>query len=421
MTVLGDSDDKLGRDFWLLSLTIALIGIGFQGMAQLLKVLYVLRLGFGAEFVGIIFATGAACFALASVPAGALGARFGARKVMIAGALVNVFSMLVLASSDLLPPGTRAVGPLLFEVLGPMGWSVLVVNQVAALTAVTTARNRKHAYGLKEGIYGIGVFSGSLVAGFLPGLFAGLIGQTTADPAPYRYAMIIASLVSLSGLVPLLMLSPLRATERPRLGRATLPPLRPLLVIAVCAFLNNAAVASARAFSPAYMDRVFGLPTALIGTIMSMGTFAAILAAFSSARVARQRGSIFAMLVASLVMSAGLLCMAVFPGWGIVAVGLVCTIGFASMWMPAYQVVQMELVGPEWRAVVAGIGSMAGSVGFGTMSLAGGFIVVQKGYHWLYAIAAALVLLSAALVLILQARRTKSYSLNAAERGRDAV
>ncbi len=421
MTVMGASDDKLGRDFWLLSLTIALIGIGFQGMAQLLKVLYVLRLGFGAEFVGVIFATGATCFALASVPAGALGARFGPRRVMIAGALVNVFSMLVLAASDLLPAGARAVGPLLFEVLGPMGWSVLVVNQVAALTAVTTARNRKHAFGLKEGILGIGIFAGSLVAGFLPGLFAGLIGQTTADPAPYRYAMIVAALVSLTGLAPLLLLSPLRASERPRLERATLPPLRPLLVIAVCAFLVSAALASARAFSPAYLDTVFGLPTALIGAIISMGTFAAILAAFGSAGVARQRGSMFAMLVASLVMSAGLVCMAAFPGWGIVAVGLVCTIGFSSMWLPAYQVVQMEMASPEWRAVVAGVGSMAGSVGFGTMSLAGGFIVVNKGYHWLYAIAAAMVLLSAALVLILQARRRTHRSLDTGVQNQDAV
>jgi predicted MFS family arabinose efflux permease len=282
------------------------------------------------------------------------------------------------------------------------------VNQVAALIGVTTARNRKHAYGLKEGILGIGIFAGSLIGGLLPGLFAGLIGQTTADPAPYRFAMIAASLVSLSGIAPLLLLSPIDATAQPRLSLSALPPLRPLLVIALCAYLNNAALASARAFSPAYMDTVFGLPTALIGAIMSMGTFAAILAAFSSARVARRRGSIFAMLIASLVMCAGLIFMAVLPGWGFVAVGLVCTIGFSSMWMPAYQVVQMELVAPEWRAVVAGIGSTAGSLGFGSMSLAGGFIVVGLGYQWLYAIAAAMVLGSAGLALILQSRRARA-------------
>jgi MFS family permease len=394
------TDARLEREFWLLAVGVAIAAISFQGMAQLLKVLYVLRLGFDAEFVGIMFALGSACFALSGVPSGALGSRFGTRTMMIAGVLIAAFAGLCLATTAWLPPSLRLGGPLAFEVISPVGWSFVIVNQVAALTTVTTASNRKRAYGLKEGILGLGAFTGFLLAGFLPGFYAGLTGVTTAQAKPYGLAVLTSVGVGLLALAPLVMVRPARRMTRPARARSGLPPLLLLGVLALSGLLNAASIATARVFASAYLDTVFGLPTALIGTITGIGTLLAVGGALSSERLTRRRGAAFGMIITSYLMAAGLAVMGAAGQWAGVAMGLIGTIGFGAMWVPSWQVVQMELVADEWRGLVAGAASMATAVGFASMSILGGRLAVTAGYPIIYVIGALLGFASGVLMVV---------------------
>ena len=402
-----DAVRGLGRQFWLLSAALALMGMGFQGIIQILKVLYELRLGFDAQFVGTLFAVGSISFAVACVPAGALGSRFGARAVMIMGAVLSTVGALALAATQVLPPSLRAAGPLVFEILGPAGWAFLVVNEVTALTAVTSTGNRKHAFGLKEALLGMGLFAGALVGGLLPGMFAVLLGVSTAEAEPYAYAIVTAAIISTLGFIPLWRLRPLPVVTRLAQSVSSRPPLGLLLLVCLCGFLSRASFASVRAFAPAYLDTVFQLPTSLIGAVASVGTLVAIGAALSTAQVARSRGSIFSMLVSTIAIALSILVMAVLPNWGMVAIGFIGATGMVSMWVASYQLVQMDLVAPEWRSMVAGAGSLAMSLGFGTMSLVGGRIVVAHGYRPLYLVSAGLAFAGALLIVGIFRRITR--------------
>ncbi|MBM3188295.1 MAG: MFS transporter, partial [Chloroflexi bacterium] len=82
------------RDVWLIAAASGLCSSAFLGMMQLLKVLYVLRLGCGPELVGTLFAAGALSFSLSSLPGGALGARFGPRRMMIVASLALAVGLL---------------------------------------------------------------------------------------------------------------------------------------------------------------------------------------------------------------------------------------------------------------------------------------------------------------------------------------
>ena len=64
----------------------------------------------------------------------------------------------------------------------------------------------------------------------------------------------------------------------------------------------------------------------------------------------------------------------------------------------AYQALQMEITPPGGRSLVAGVCSMAMSLGWGTMSFAGGYIASGLGYRWLFVIGAFAAVLSAALM-----------------------
>ena len=62
-----------GRDVRLYLITAALVGFCWQGIYVVLFNLYLLRLGYGPEFVGLVGAVGLLAYAVLSLPAGALG------------------------------------------------------------------------------------------------------------------------------------------------------------------------------------------------------------------------------------------------------------------------------------------------------------------------------------------------------------
>lgn len=404
MVRIGRLVPRFGRDVWLLESATALLAGAHLGMMQLLKVLYILRLGYGPDFIGTVFATGAVSFMLASIPSGALGSRFGPTRVIVAGAVVNVVGMALLPFTEAVPLGLRTFWPLLVQIVSSSGWAMVQVNVVPALATFTTNDTRRGAFAMREALAGAGMFLCTLVGGLLPGLFASLTGATTEDPSPYRLGLWVVVAIGLVGVLPLLWVRRVEAFRPSPTERRALPPLLPLLVLVASGFLNNGATASCKAFASAYLDREFGLPASLIGTVSSVGMLLAVVAALSGPRLARRHGGTFAMVVASALLSVGLAQMGLVGHWLAVAVGYAMMLAVTALFVPAYQSQQMEMVAPQWRSLISAAGSVGMSLGFGTVSFGGGFIVTGLGYRPLFLIGAAMALGSAVLVVVLGRR-----------------
>ena len=77
------------RNARLYFIATSLIGFTLEGVHVLLFNLYLLRLGYGPEFIGLINGIGMCAFAISSLPAGRLTQRWGCRRTMLTG-LVSV-------------------------------------------------------------------------------------------------------------------------------------------------------------------------------------------------------------------------------------------------------------------------------------------------------------------------------------------
>lgn len=394
----------VGREIWLLCLATALLNAAYLSMMGLLKVLFVLRLGYDAGYVGSLFAAGSLSFALCTLWAGVLGGRIGPRRAMLGGVGLIVVSMAVLPLTEFVPLALRSFWPILVQVVSSAGWSVFMVNLVPALMAFSVPENRKQVYSLKEASAGLGMLLGAVIGGLLPGLFAALGELDLAGPAPYRYGLIVAALLALAGLVPLWRLAPVPAAPRPTTATFSLAPLRPLAPLFLAALLNHAAVASARAFYQAYLDRTFALSAALIGLITSIGTFLAVVGSLNGPRLVARRGNGFGMMFASLGITLSLVVMGSFPAWTAAGLGAIGVLALTAVWTPAYQVLQMELSDPVHRSLVAGAGWLGMSTGFTLMSFGGGQVVTAVGYRPVFLCGAALSGLSAVLMWRLSRR-----------------
>ena len=80
---------RLARDARLIIISTAVLGISFFGIQMLLNVLYILRLSYSVEYVGIFNASGAFTYILSSLPAAAVGNRLGLRAAMILATVLS--------------------------------------------------------------------------------------------------------------------------------------------------------------------------------------------------------------------------------------------------------------------------------------------------------------------------------------------
>ncbi len=385
------------RDARLLIAVTGILAISFFGLYALLRVIYVLRLGYGPEYVGIFSATGALTYMSMGVPSGALGARLGTRKAMLIGASIVVVGMILLPLTEFTPPALRDAWPFFSQIILTVGWSMFNVNLVPALMASTTEWNRNSAYALSSAFRETGTLVGTFVGGLLPGMFASLFVQSLDDPAPYRLALWVGAALAAIALIPLRRIKEAAApVAKTHASQSRGPaPVLPIALMAIYIFIRHAGWATCQSFCNAYMDADLHLSTSAIGLITSVVQVVAIVASLLTPRMMARYSNGGALLITTVGSALGLLPLGLVPHWTAAGIGRIGYQIATAMWIPVLQVFQMELVDAEWRALTYGITSMAMGLGFGTLSLAGGYIIAALGYRSVFLIGAGLEIVAA--------------------------
>ena len=393
MSIRLPSISRFNRDARLLIAASGIFAVSFFGILMLLKTLYVLRLGHGPEYVGLFSATAAFTYMGMSLPSGALGKRFGTRRVMLAGGMVTVTGMASLPLAGFLPIWIRDAWPIASQIGITAGWSMLNINLVPALMATTTAQNRNDAYALSGALRSLGTFLGTVSGGMLPGFFANLLRQTLDDPIPYACALWVGAALGLLGLIPLISMGHVgQVTPREQAEVRGPFPVLPVALMIGYVLLRHGGWATCQAFFNPYMDKVLRLPSSSIGLIIGAGQFVAILASLITPRLAARHSNGWTLMVTTLGMAICLVPLALIPHWAVAGVARLGTLILSAIWMPALQVFQMELVDAQWRSLAYGAVSMGMGFSFGLISLLGGYIIAAVGYRSLFALGVGLCL-----------------------------
>jgi len=390
---------RFSRDAKLLIAVSGIFAVSFFGVQTLLKVLYLLRLGYSTEYIGLFNASGALVYMGMGLPSGALGSRFGARRIMLLGGAAAVSGMAILPLTEFTPPALETLWPVLSQIVLTVGWSMYNVNLVPALMAATTEKTRNDAYALSSALREIGGLVGTLFGGMLPGIFAALINQSLDAPAPYRFALWVGAILGLTVLIPLSLIkrSPPVTIEKQTRAKGAFPVL-PVALMVVYVYFRHAGWATCQSFCNAYMDTDLHLSASSIGLLTSAGQVAAILAALLSSRLIARHSTGKMLITATIGTGLSLLPLALLPHWTGAGLGRLGVQVLSTIWITALQVYQMELVDAEWRSMSYGTISMAMGLGFGSLSLVGGYIIATYGYRSLFLLGTGLSLFSAALM-----------------------
>ena len=384
------------RDVRLFLVSAAVVGLAWDGVRAVVLNLYMLRLGYGPEFVGVVNAVGALVFALSCLPAGAMGSRWQSRRVLVGGVVLLAASFGLLPMTEILTGSGRTAWLVLTSALGHLGLALYLVNGLPFMMAATKPLERSHAFSFHMAVVPLAGFAGSLLGGILPGLFAAGSGLSLEAAAPYRFPLWLAALLLVPGIAVLLRTrtvdgEPAPAGPAPGPAVQTSPaPIGLILAIGLTMALRFGGRGILVTFFNVYLDDGLGASTALIGSLSAAGQLLAVPSALIAPLLVARAGNIRTVSWGTLGMAVCLLPLALVPHWAPAGLGLVSSTTLFSATVGPIRMFSQELVAPRWRASMAWAFMMGAGLAFSAVSLLGGYAIAGLGYQTLFLIAAGL-------------------------------
>ena len=409
MTNLRQALRAFHPDVYKYLFAVSIVGFSYFGFVSVLLNLYLLRLGYGTDFIGLVNGGIAFAFAASSLPAGALGSRLGMRRTAAIGmGLLTVGMTLVPVFGSFLSGGARDAGILAMRVLSGMGFACYLVNSYPYLVAATGSRERTYAFAIMSGLPPLTGFAGSLVSGVLPGWIAPLLGLDLSHPEPFAVALVLAGVILLPTVFAVGRASDREPTQRspPRSerlsssgdGRRAERALYLLIfLLAFTAVLRSAGEGAARSFFNVYLELDLAASPARIGLLLAVGQMAAGPAALVAPALAARAGKVPVIVVTGLITAAGMVILATVPHWVAAGLGFALVIGLRAVTQSVSSVLHMEIVPAGRRTVTSGVVAMALGLGFMSISFGGGYLIPAIGFPGLHLLAAGITVLGAAI------------------------
>jgi MFS family permease len=385
------------RDIRLFLICAALVGFAWDGMRAVILNLYLLRLGYGPEFIGLLNGLGAFAFALLCPIAGAMGTRWGSRSMLITGASLLTAGFGLLPLAEFLPPDWREGWLLSATIVTHLGFAIYLVNGLPFMMNASGTEERTHVFSLHSAMLPLAAFAGSLLAGALPGIYAALSGIPLTETAPYRFPLWLSALLLAPSVLTLLATRPVdgwraspTAAGAPRPGAAR-APWGLILAIALIMALRFGGRGALSTFFNVYMDEGLGTATSLIGALTAAAQLFSVPAALVAPLLVAHWGEVRSIFRGIMGMALFALPLALVPHWTAAGFGFLTSSAFFSMTVGPMRLFSQELVAPRWRATMASAFMMGAGLAFAAISLAGGYIIVTFGYETLFLSAIVLV------------------------------
>jgi MFS family permease len=387
---LGQLSRNARRYLWMAVLLAA--GLGVQ---TVIYNLYLVELGYREDLVGQVAAAHALGVALGGLPAGLFYSRVGGKTAFAVAVVSGVLSMGLRALS------TQPAWLIVWAAVNGLANSILFVSIFPFITDQSTPRERPHLYGLNQAIWNGLMVLGAFVSGYLPTFWRwGL--PATDDLSAYRLTLLTAALLSGLAVLPVLLMQADMATSR---QRARLLPSaeggRAIASGAVVLAMTGLVIGLVQPFYNTYFHSVFDANPSLIGTLISLSQIAAMLSALAVPVVVRRTGLVLGPAVTSITGAVLTLAMGLRLPLLLVAVFFLLRVALEWLAQTPLMNLIMVIVNPADRGAMSGVRLVTN---YGAQALAGavgGWVVVNAGYTWLFALAAGLQLITGVGVWVL--------------------
>src|SRR5579875_157446 len=375
------------RNLWLVLLATFLVFVGI-GIQTVILNLYLVGLGFAADYLGLFSFANTAAIGGAAFAAGALTHRVPTRLVLlgaVAGAALSMGGLVATADGMILLALSVGNGVALAHVFVPIA-PFLMDN--------ARADQRPAAFA--------GYFAAQALASMVGSLVGGLLPRAVApDPGAlehgYLITLIAAAVVTGLGCVPLALADD-STEEGSRTSRAPEPDgavarrqvRRDLAWMVSANGLVAASTGFAIPFVNVFFDQQLGASTATIGAVFALASAAMALGSLLGPPAGRWVGPVGAVVLGRTLVIPLLVGLGLAPdALSGAALYVVRTFLFNLTW-PVDNAFAMELVTTRLRATLAALRSTSWNLGWSVASAAAGAVIVHLGFTVVFLASAAL-------------------------------
>lgn len=363
--------------------------------------LYILSLGYGPSFLGLLVALPMMLNLGIALPAGLLADRIGYKQAMLLG------MGLVLASVPGIALLTLPAGLILFSSLSGLGSSLLWVAGAPFMAQNSRPEERTHLFSIQFALNTFSGFFGYLLGGGLPALLARLVQVGPEEPPAYRLTLLLSAGLGSLALLPLAAIRPARpgtgAKAKLRLREAFEQP-GLLLKLFVPEVLIGFGAGVLIPYLNVFFKQKFAISDAVLGMLFSFQAVAIGLATLAGPSLAARLGKIRAVVSTQLGSIPFLLLLGYFPNFGLAALGFFARAALMNMGGPLYTAFVMEQVEERRRAAVNGLLMMSWSGSWGVSNWVSGRLQSGPGFPSIFAITCGTYLLGSAMTYLFFAR-----------------
>lgn len=382
------------RNVKLYFLSAFLVGVS-NSIAMVLYNLYLKKLGYGPELLGIITSvTSAAAMAL-SLPAGLLSDIAGPRRIL----LLSIAAGVPFTLGRFLAIGR--IGLIGFNFMHGASFAFSMVAVGPFLTDNSTPAERTTIFSLSRALDMATGFIGSTIGGVLPGLLGRLFGWGAESALSFRYTLVFGSIILAASLIPILLLRDGHDHRRME-HRAQRAPLSRKSLEAIAWFGGTQLIIGIGAgmfvpFMNTYMGEALLLPSTAIGMWFGVSALTQAVATIVAPLLASRRGKV-TMIVGSQALSIPFVLVLAFTNaaWLAIVAFLMRTM-LMNMNGGVFTALSMEVVDENARGVMSGVLSFVFELGWVIGPLVGGYLIKLQGYRPIFLVAAVLYSISTAL------------------------
>lgn len=397
------------HSIWPYFAMLSLIAFSYFGFIGVLQNLYLLRLGYDVESIGLLIAWGQLVWAMGAFPAAAVGRRIGPKRALLLSLGLNAVAFVFFYAVEALPAPLRPAWLLGWNAVIWIASALFLVNTVPYLAGLTKPEQRGYAFAMQSAIFPLAAFAGGLIAGQLPGLFAGLFDHTLDQPWPYRYGLWLVPLMYALALLVFSRARPVTLEEGAAAQQEpTRAPIATLVMFGLIAILQSIGDGALQAFFNVYLDRGLGLPPAQIGAIIGVASLLPVVAALASAPLMKRFGAGATFGLSSAGAGAFLAVIATLPTVLAAAFGRMAAGAMFAMSAAARNVFSQEIVAPRFWTTSSAVSTIGLALGWGLAAAVGGASIRVVGFGGVFLLSGLCALASALLTFgFLQARRAR--------------
>lgn len=381
------------RNIWLIWANTLFIFISL-GVFVLIFNLYLSSLGLREDYIGMFSFANTAAIGAMAIPASFLSNRFGPRICLVVASLLMGISAIAVAFVS---------SPVLIVALGAVygaGNAMIFVPSGPFMMDNSREDQRLTVFSGNFAVMSTATVVGSLISGYLPGLFATLLGLgPDSVTETYRWTLVFGSVFCLLGALPMILA---REASRARGGgtgsQPTVQPLSPraarTVILHTCAtvVLTSVSAGLIIPFFNIYLSQQLGASVEEIGIVYAAASLLMVPFSLAGPAFSRRFGTVNTIVFARLLTIPFILPLAFAPSMALGSVAYIARAALLGVTWPVDNAYSMALMPPRMRALSAGTRSASWNIGWSISSLVAGQVIILYGYSAVFATSCAFVL-----------------------------